>query len=428
MKKTLKKAALFATAALMLTSVNAMATGNGDGNNGTGDGNGGDHQTTIVHPYRLVAELEPVLSSGGDVDYEKTYARAKEVATDLAAWIRDTDETEALGKEFDWQIIGDMQEVPSLAPIDPTGKLEGNQTVSVMEAYQDNYYGRALGTEPIVNGELMELGEIHGPALPFSIAVSVTDEGMIQVITSECLSYFKIFWTDVLTGEQIEDQAFEEAVSTMFLDMRNDLSNIVWNALEANQDHYIQYQDSYTGPSWETAGDIIADITQLDNMSPYIHYTYSKADGTDFTAEEVNSLAASVVDAFGTDSSATWYSGRTAPMVFPGDNNVIQARSNDYETMLISDNRLDHANATPEQIALVAINGGADVQVTYLDPNFMLSMMYKFSDQEAEAIADSGVGDQMQAEMEAIVNAGLEGKGLSAPTQVYYDMIRLDLL
>jgi len=391
-------------------------------------------------PYRVVAEIDPLLHNNGQIDHEATYARSKAIANDLAAWIRDTDETVVLGKEFDWDVLGEVLEVPTNQLINPDDNDSDTKTVSVIELYQGSYYARALGVDPIVNGELMDIGEIHSTALPFSIAVSYEEDGITRIITSDCLSYFKIFWTDVITGEQIEDQTFEEAVSTMFLDMKNDLSNITWNALEALHYHYTQFMDKNVGPSWDTAGDVISDITKLENQSPYVHFTYYKSDGTDFTAEEVNSLAAGIVEAMGTfgnheaeleeqlsDGSA-WRSSRPAPIVMPGDNNVIEASSPLYEKMALSDDRLDHANALPYEISLVAINGGSELLVSYLDPNFMLAMMYEFSEEEFAMIEELQIGDTILGDLEAMVSYGLETNsiGLSEPAQVYYDMIRID--
>ena len=426
---TLKKWSLMAAAACMIAGGGSHAVAG----NGTGDGNGGDHQTTTLTPYRVVAEIEPILHTSGEVDYEATYAKSKAIAAGLASWIQTTDETVVLGKEYDYQVIGDVLEVPSTQPINPYDKDSDNKTVSLIEVYQDNYYGRALGTLPIVNEELMEIGEIHAPALPFSIAVSFEEDDMIRIITTDCLSYFKLFWTDVITGEQIEDQTFEEAVSTMFLDMKNDLSNITWNALEALHYHYVQYRDKNVGPSWDTAGDVISDITQLENQSPYLHYTYTKLDGTSFSAEEVKALATAVNNTLADNDdlglSASWNAVRPAPIYLPDDNYVIEAGSPEYDRLVLSDTRLDHANALTNEIAVVAINDGRELLVSYLDPNFMLAMMYEFSPEEEALIVENQVGNSMVSDLQAIIDDAMQHSiniAVSEPTQVFYDMIRLD--
>ena len=116
----------------------------------------------------------------------------------------------------------------------------------------------------------------------------------------------------------------------------------------------------------------------------------------------------------------------TILLAMPGGNFVVEACSPTYAKLAISSTRLDHAPALPCEIAFKAINGGTELLVSYLDPNFMFDIMFAdMTDVEKEALGNlPGV---VLKDLQNIVNYSFENDLdilLSNGMQVEYDMLQ----
>ena len=110
----------------------------------------------------------------------------------------------------------------------------------------------------------------------------------------------------------------------------------------------------------------------------------------------------------------------------PDGSKVVEPCSPTYAKEAIGTTRLDHASALPCEIAFRLINGGSDLLVSYLDPNFMFGVMFSdMSDEEITAFGD--IPAVVLDDLQKIVNYSLENDlqdiVLGGGEQVFYDML-----
>ena len=199
--------------------------------------------------------------------------------------------------------------------------------------------------------------------------------------------------------------------------------------------------DDMAGPIYNNLGAAVSAVAHTLNQSPYVHFTYVKAEGGTFTKTDVQNVALAVMDTMsihgdpdaGTHDAAleellsdgsSWRSARHEALGMPGGSFVVEACSPKYAKMAISSTRLDHAPALPCEISFKAINDGTELLVSFLDPNFMFDIMFgDMTDVEKEALGElPGV---VLNDLQNIVNYSLENDlgGLSDGDQVYYEML-----
>lgn len=161
------------------------------------------------------------------------------------------------------------------------------------------------------------------------------------------------------------------------------------------------------GPHYRSLKQVAEVVEETPFESPFAHFIYTKRDGSDFTVDDVKSIAASIINTLSLDgvhhpsldaklNMGDWRSARHAPLPIPG-NLVIEACSptNAITAMGLG---MEHATALPCEIAIKALNsdgvdGNEVLMISYLDPHFMFSALFSdafddLSDDELEQLLD----------------------------------------
>jgi hypothetical protein len=417
-------------------------------------------------PFERVATLAPVLNDDGTLNEVATYAKGKAVGKAIARYIDLTNEKDVLGFPSNW-IVADADkdnpltaenentddgadailQIPSKLKIDSTLDPSPTNTrkISVIEICNKAYASKALGVVDIIPGVPIPDGFIHASALPCEISVHNNLDGSIDVMMLNAEAIFTVFFTDVVTSELMLDPDFAEQMMMLPGAVKGEMREMITSAISDYTDYDFEITADMAGPIFKNVGDVVSDVAQTLNQSPYVHFSYVKPDGSAFKTAEVKAITQTIMntmslhgeDGAGTHDeeldallspSSAWRSARHTPLGMPGANFVIEACSPKYAKMAISTDRLDHAPALPCEIALKAINGGTELIISFLDPNFMFDLMFKdMSDEEREAMLAIDLPGTVLNDLQTIVNYSFENDlehiVLDGGEQVYYDML-----
>jgi uncharacterized protein (DUF302 family) len=413
-------------------------------------------------PFTRVA-LFNVVDDPRDAD-----ALAKEVATAIATYVATVDDTQ-LPNEFpaNW-ILGGLEVDPNTVPpevleqaieeailrvptpfrIDPDEPMSATnrKKVNIVEMCNPLFARKALGVLPIIDGDdstKIINGYIHAPALPCEVAIYADEDGQVNVDMLNPEAIFTLFFTDVLFGEQIEDPDFAAAIQELPAVVNGEIKTIIYAALNGAGFDYTPDSEPL-GPNYRSLRQVARVVAETPYESPYAHFVYKKRDRSDFSGDEVEAIAASIIDTLSLDgihhpsldaklNIDDWRSARPAPLPVPG-NLVIEACSptNAIAAMGLG---MDHATALPCEIAVKALNpdgvdGNEVLMVTYLDPHFMFSALFSdafddLSDEELEELLE--LPPLVLEDLQTIVKAALRKKNLgyklTRPKQVFFDML-----
>ncbi|KHD09174.1 hypothetical protein PN36_02965 [Candidatus Thiomargarita nelsonii] len=433
---------------------------------GCNDDDDDDENFEAFTPFERVATIPAVSDAAGQVDEKATYARVKDVTKSIARYIATNVESETIGADIkggDWVVAGletqptaisfedDLSSailaIPSQQSIDSSKPFSATnmKTVQVVEICNRTYAGQALGAKLVTDSVTVDNGLIHATALPCEIAVH-NEDGQIQVNMLDPNAIFRLFFTDVLFGLQMNDADFSEAMTKLPSQVKKEIRAIIIAALETWRSqsgiNFTVVQEPI-GPTYRSNEDITNSIKNTPEKSPYLHYVYTKQDGGIFTSDEVKHIAQTVVNtltihgepnagkqeaallALLSSPDASWRSARHAPLTMPGGNQVVESCSPHYAKMAIGTAYLDHATALPCEISFNTIDGGQKLLVSFLSPNYMFGAL--FADMsDAEKAAFANVPNDVLNDLRHIVDYALTKKldvTLNPKQQVTYDML-----
>ena len=401
-------------------------------------------------PFVRVAAVDAVLNEDGTVNEWASYVKGQAIGSAIAAYITLTDEALILGFPSDWVVAGDtVLNVPSKQQV---SKPDGTKTVKkiqVIEICNKAYAKKALGAAPILADDpdsAIPNGFIHAPALPCEISVHLEgDKIHVYMLNAEAI--FTLFFTDVVTSDLMLDPEFREQMELLTGAVKSEMRAMIYAALAANGTAFSE-TDDMAGPVYKNIGDAVSTVAHTVNQSPYVHFAYSKVNGDTFSPAELAAIAATVTATLtyeGQDGvtagvheeelenilstyngkSSSWRAARAIPLGMPDGSKVVEPCSPTYAKEAIGTSRLDHAPALPCEIAFKLINGGTELLVSYLDPNFMFGVMFSdMSDEEIAAFGD--IPAVVLDDLQKIVTYSFEndlGIALTGGEQVYYDML-----
>ena len=402
-------------------------------------------------PFTNVARINGVRGPGG-IDYVASDDKAKAIATAIATYVAVTDESGAIGTETNW-VLGGLEgeateeaieeailRVPTAQPIDPDLPMSSTnrKKVNVIELCNRTFAQKAMGLAPIIEGDdttKIVNGKIHAPALPCEVSV-YTEGSQIYVDMLNPEAIFTLFFTDVLFGPQMQDPDFAAALQSLPAVVNEEIKSIIYAALEEYGFRYTA-MDKDLGPRYQWLDDVVEVVDAAPYDSPFVHFAYTKMDGTAFTGEELATIAQTIVDTLSLDgihdpaldaqlNSTDWRSARPNPLPIPG-NQVIEACSpaNAINAMSLG---LDHATALPCEIALTLMDDNNTLLVSYLDPHFMFGALFNdaFNQLSKEELEEfMSLPPEVLADLQTIVQYTFDNYvgGLNPPTQMFYNML-----
>ena len=422
-------------------------------------------------PFERIATLSVVKNADGSVNYVDTYAKAQAVADAIHTYIETEDDAAVSGFPANWIVggsdedvdtIGDaILQIPSVEKIDPAADASPANTykVKVMDICNSYYAKKALGATEVVAGDATSKvanGFIHAPTLPCEVTV-YNDGDNIYVDMLNPDAIFSLFFSDVVFGAQMDDAAFAEEISKLPGAVKDELKAIVYLALDGAGLPYTALSEKL-GPEY-TQDEILSTVDSTPYDSPYLHYAYMKADGSEFTSAEVKQVASTIIATMGSDGThdvvldsllsdgSSWRSGRALPLGLPGvgaddtaagyKNFVIEACSPKYAKEALATGR-HHAPALPCEITVTAIESMQDsgnydtLVISFLEPGFMFNVLFKdaFGDMTAEELASYeqlpvAVLDDLQqiVDYSVALDLPLAGMNLIPVGQLTYDMM-----
>ena len=421
-----------------------------------------DNGNTMT-PFARIAHVQVVKDEYDNIDREATYIKAKAVATAIATYVAEVNDSAESGFPADW-IVGGMEggttiedailRIPSPEPIDPDNLDLGIKKVNVMDLCNGYYASQALGVVPIkdengnpATGDKVVNGYSHATALPCELATWNDDEN-IYIDMLDPNAIFSIFFTDVLVSDEMLDQDFAAAITALPVAVKDEIKTVVYKALDAAEIKY-NTMDKAMGPKYKTVEDIFDVVAASPNQSPYMHVAYTKLSGEAFGSGETSAVAQAIIEAtsipgeegagthtWDVDSilseGSSWRSARHLPLGLPGTpekNWVIEACSPKYAKMAMGTG-MHHATALPCEISVQRVdldeNGSTEsLVISYLDPFFMFGAL--FSDMTDEEKADLGdVPGYIIDDLQFIVKHALDNEvgGLNDPgVQIWYTML-----
>ncbi len=441
-----------------------------------------DEECFEIFPFNRVATM-PVVRGIGGVDYKATYEKARAASVYLANYVATNVEATLLGEELiqgiDWKLGGTSEDcldyldctdheideavlaIPSTEPIDPTDPAyvedgtvtaENTKKGNVLDFCNKKYASLAMGVDPIVGSEedgdalYVVNGFSHAPALPCEVSIW-NDDKHIYVDMLSPSAIFTLFFTDVVFGENMQDEDFAAAMNAMPAQVKAEIQAIIIAALtEFDQETVAMNQQ--IGPVFKSLEEIDAVVDASPYDSPYLHMSYTRSDGGTFTEEESKAVAQAIINTLTThededigvhttvinedgdtldsilSENSSWRSARLEPISIPGKNHIIEACSPYYAKMAMSTG-LHHVNALPCEITVKIIDDGNKLVVSYLDPAFMMSALFAdITDEEKEQLAD--IPSAIIADLQNIVWAALTITSeipMNAPTQISFDML-----
>jgi uncharacterized protein (DUF302 family) len=409
----------------------------------------------LLTPFSRVALIGPIR------DPIEADALAKKVATAIATYVATVNDTgDPTYFPANW-ILGGLEgtvtsekieeailRIPTPFPIDPDLPVSATnrKKVNVVEMCNPVFASKALGVTPVVDGDPTSLivnGYIHAPALPCEVAIYAEGRFVkVDMLNPEAI--FTLFFTDVLFGEQMLDPAFAGAIQALPAQVNDEIRTIIGLALEAEEINF-RSQNRPLGPKYKSLEQVAEVVEEAPDESPYVHFTYKKKKGGDFTDLEVSAVAASIIATLSLNgvhdpdldaqlNFDDWRSARPSPLLIPGKNHVIEACSPTNAIAALGLG-LEHATALPCEIAVKSLNwdgaGGNEVlMITYLDPHFMFSALFsdafkELTEDELEAFLD--LPPLVLEDLQTIVKFALKkdnlGYALTKPEQVFFDML-----
>jgi hypothetical protein len=406
-------------------------------------------------PFSRVAVIGPIF------DPLEANEVAKQAATAIATYVAVVNDTgEPTYFPANW-ILGGLEgtptaetieaailRIPTPFVIDPNEPMSAanRKKVNVVEMCNSLFAQKALGVLPVVDGDdstKIINGHIHATALPCEIAIYADEEGYIKVEMLNPEAIFTLFFTDVLFGEQMLDPDFAAAISELPSQVGNEIQTILQLALDQGGFEYVP-QAMPLGPVYNSLEEVAETVAATPYQSPYVHFTYKKRNGADFSAADVTAVATSIINTLSLDgvhdprldrwlNVDDWRSARPAPLPIPG-NLVIEACSPTNAIMALGLG-MEHATALPCEMAIKALNldgvdGNEKLMITYLDPHFMFSAMFSdaFGDLTQEELdAFMAMPPLVLEDLQTIVKVALYpvnlGFELNRPQQVYFDML-----
>ncbi len=374
----------------------ALATLLGVGFSGCNSSSSNDTEASAAKtftPYQRIA----VLSGGWD--------QVPAIADQIAQYVVNTDESQALGYPTNWVIgganpaSGETYEQTDLLPIPAMGVAGATGKSRVVEFCNGAYATLAMGT-----------GRFHGSALPCEVSVHSDGEN-IYVDMLDADAIFTLFFAD------IQDDGSLETVASA---VKTEIRGMVLAALEANAPTESTQQ---LGPQFS------ADDATLGDVSPYIVIKYKKSAGGAFVKGDDKILSKEIITKLGTDTAtadtlvtglsegSAWRSARPEPLAIPGVM-VAEACSPKYASLATKLGN-EYLTALPCEITTYIDEtdaGGETIAISILSPNFMFGTMFKGAVEKAlsegkitqdEVASYETLADIVRADLQTIVDAAV---------------------
>ena len=435
---------------------------------GKGHGGGGSLNLT---PFARVAEIGPI------VDPYAADTLAKAAATVIATYVATVDDRlPPTEYPANW-ILGGLEgevtaekveaailRVPTPFPVDPTDPASPLKKVNIVEMCNPLFAQKALGLLPVVTDDdstkIID-GYIHAPALPCEVAIYVDEQGYVNVEMLNPEAIFTLFFTDVLFGEQMEDEDFAAAIQELPVQVNEEIRTILLLALEGLEDVDVVAIEPPLplGPVYRNLKQVAEVVEETPYASPYVHFAYrlkGKVDDDDddsddekgaasraFASTDAKVVAEAIIATLkltGEEREALnealnftdWTSPRAAPLPIP-NNQVVEACSptNAKAAMALG---MYHATALPCEIAVTVVDLDGDevtetLMISYLDPHFMFGAMFNdaFDTLTEDALEELlALPPKVLADLQTIVAYAIEHEldmDLTRPRQVFYDML-----
>jgi hypothetical protein len=366
-----------------------------------------DEECFEIFPFNRVATL-PVVRGIGGVDYTATYEKARAASVYLANYVATNIEATLLGEELiqgiDWKLGGTSQDcldnfncteheideavlaIPSTEPIDPTDPAyledgtvtaENTKKGNVLDFCNKKYASLAMGVDPIVGSEedgdalYVVNGFSHAPALPCEVSIW-NDDKHIYVDMLSPSAIFTLFFTDVVFGENMQDEDFAAAMNAMPAQVKAEIQAIIIAAL-TEFDAETVAMNQQIGPVFKSLEEIDAVVDASPYDSPYLHMSYTRSDGGTFTEEESKAVAQAIINTLTThededigvhttvinedgdtldsilSENSSWRSARLEPISIPGKNHIIEACS---PYALLCEDGYEHGSSPCKCIAM----------------------------------------------------------------------------
>ena len=298
---------------------------------------------------------------------------------------------------------------------------------------------------PVVDGDdstKIINGTIHAPALPCETAVYF-DGTKIQIDMLNPVAIFTLFFTDVLFGDQMKDPEFAQAIQELPVKVNDEIVSIIYAALNGEGIAFdgIKFTEKQKplGPKYQWLDEVVEEVANTPSQSPFVHFSYTKLDGSLVDGAYVKHVADTIVAAASTNgihdpaldndlNETDWRSARPGPLPIPG-NQVIEMCSPTNAIKAMSTG-MHHATALPCEVAVTAIEGGSKLLISYLDPHFMFNALFKdaFNQMSEEDLAEfAALPPLVLADLQTIVGYALTNLGELSdpedPEQVFYNML-----
>ncbi|WP_304299481.1 hypothetical protein [Chromatium okenii] len=412
-------------------------------------------------PFIQIATV-PAVWKDGKVDHVATYTRAADVAFKIAAFVAKKDESTLGLSESNWVLGGAPEgatvkdadvkaailDVPTNQPINPSVAYSVTNTkkINIIELCNQVFASKALGITPVVGTTRVANGHLHATALPCEVAVYADGYDIkIEMLNAEAI--FSLFFTDVLFGKQMQNQAFATAIQKLPVQVNTELPAIIYQALTDAKVTY--WADNWSkGPWFSDEWDMVRALLSTPMNSPYVHFTYSKVDGKIFSDDEVLTVAKTIIATLtvnGTtgagvhdaaldaqlSTGSQWRSARPAPLSLPGGIKLIEGCSPMYAKQALTTG-FYHATALPCEMAVMKSADSKQLLISFLDPHFMFNALFSdaFDNMTAEQLtAFATLPDIVLDDLQIIVDYALDvnlpktGIKLMPPVSFYYDML-----
>ena len=173
---------------------------------------------------------------------------------------------------------------------DPACPELGIKKVNTVEMCSPPFAKRARGSLPVVaedDSSKKVDGYIHAAALPCEVAVHVDGVGYVDADMLSSEAIFTLFLTDVLFGEQMEDDGFAEAIQALPAQVNREIRTILLSPLAAAAVGYAQVAPPFAlGPAYRSLRQVAEVVADTPYASPYLQLAYRLKDGSDDDDDE----------------------------------------------------------------------------------------------------------------------------------------------
>ncbi len=406
-------------------------------------------------PYERVAVFPTVKNTDGTVDHIATYAKVAELSKTFATHVANIDEPNSDGTTFkgaNWIVAGlesptatntftgenvaeHILGIPTKLSINPDEPYSKTNTkkVKVIEVCNSTYAGQALGVKNIggEEGAKVANGIYHTTALPCEITI-YNDENGIYVDMLNPETIFTLFFTEVFSSVEMENEAFRTEMMKLPTQVKNEIFAMIYNAFDGASETYTKTSEKL-GTIYSTMSQVTATTdTENGGKEPYRHYSYT-GDGTEFTKDDAKAIAAQIITVMTSDEEGTtgsqetalktilpstiagvkpsWRSGRVHPLKVPGGSWIVEACSPTYAKEALTTGEY-HTAALPCEIAVfVNPDDNKTIDISFLNPEFMFGAMFadgmaKMTD---EQIAEFNIIiDNINGDLKTIVDYAME--------------------